>query len=166
MESGLLYQKIGEFVVSFQWFENRLREIGWVINDPKRKIWPPKDFREESNAQIISKVEFVYINFIRSSSLTDKENRIKDFQNLVHNLNEYRRYRNRILHSAFTEIKGGGEILEICSTNPKLKYEKGKPIIDTIVLTPEKINEVMLKMANDAFKLNIFYMQAIHLSSC
>ncbi|MDA9554654.1 hypothetical protein N9R54_00330 [Pelobium sp.] len=166
MNTDLIYQKIGEFVVSFQWFEHRLREIGWVINDPERKIWPPKDFREESNAQIISKVESVYINFIKNSILTDKEKKIKDFKNLVLNLNDYRRYRNRLLHSAFTEVKGGGEILEIWSTNPKLKYEKGKPIFDTIILTPEKIDEVMLKMANDAFKLNIFYMQAIHLSGC
>nr|WP_057929649.1 hypothetical protein [Burkholderia ambifaria] len=31
-----VYQRIGEFTVSFQWIENKLREIGWFILDPER----------------------------------------------------------------------------------------------------------------------------------
>ncbi len=29
-----VYQRIVEFAVSFQWIENKLREIGWFILDP------------------------------------------------------------------------------------------------------------------------------------
>jgi hypothetical protein len=41
MDIDTIYRKLGEFVVSFQWLENRFREIGWLILDPHRKHWPP-----------------------------------------------------------------------------------------------------------------------------
>ena len=31
-----IYQLIGEYVVCFQWIEHKLREIGWLILDPRQ----------------------------------------------------------------------------------------------------------------------------------
>lgn len=36
------YRSISQFVVTFQWIENKYREIGWFIIDPERKNWPPR----------------------------------------------------------------------------------------------------------------------------
>lgn len=48
-DEALVYQRIVEFAVSFQWLENKLREIGWFIMDPERKDWPPKGLRALTN---------------------------------------------------------------------------------------------------------------------
>lgn len=164
MNPDLLYQKVGEFVVSFQWIEHRLREIGWLINDPQRKVWPPLDLREESNSQLLNKVEEIYVNFIKSSAITNKEDKITSFKKTISSLHEYRKYRNILLHSAYIEISSGDELLEIWRSNPKIKYKDGAAIFDKESLTPEKINEVMQSMAKDAFDLNIWYIQATHLA--
>jgi hypothetical protein len=29
-----IYQRIGEFVVCFQWLEDLIRQIGWLVIDP------------------------------------------------------------------------------------------------------------------------------------
>ena len=55
MDEARTSQRIGEFVVSFQSLENRIREIGWFILDPGRKEWPPKLLREETNAALFDK---------------------------------------------------------------------------------------------------------------
>ena len=39
---ALAYQGIGEFVVAFQWVEDLYRQIGWLILDPERRAWPPR----------------------------------------------------------------------------------------------------------------------------
>ena len=55
-----IYQRIGEFAVSFQWIENKLREIGWFILDPERKEWPPKGLRNLTNHDLINKVSDLF----------------------------------------------------------------------------------------------------------
>jgi hypothetical protein len=65
-DTDKIYQRIGEFVVTFQWLENKLREIGWLILDPARAEWPPKALREESNFALVNNVETLYIGLIDS----------------------------------------------------------------------------------------------------
>lgn len=51
-----IYKKIGEFVVSFQWIENKLKEIGWLILEPTKEVFPPKKLNNLSNQKLIEKV--------------------------------------------------------------------------------------------------------------
>ena len=37
LNTDKIYQRIGEFVVCYQWLENKFREIGWLILDPWAK---------------------------------------------------------------------------------------------------------------------------------
>ena len=37
VDQDKVYQRIGEFVVSFQFIENQLRQIGWLLLDPGGK---------------------------------------------------------------------------------------------------------------------------------
>ena len=47
MDEARTSQRIGEFVVSFQSLENRIREIGWFILDPGRKESPEAPTRRD-----------------------------------------------------------------------------------------------------------------------
>jgi hypothetical protein len=55
-----VYQRIGEFVVSFQSLEHRIREIGWLLVDPHRAEWPPTQLRNLTNNDLLRRVQELY----------------------------------------------------------------------------------------------------------
>jgi len=87
MNSDLIYKNLGEFVVFFQWLENRFREIGWLILDPKRTQWPPKSLRKENFGEFIDKVHSLYNRLIDSAAPQGAEERKQAFESLLLRLN-------------------------------------------------------------------------------
>ena len=71
LEQSGIYQRIGEFVVLYQWLENRLREIGWFILDPNRQQWPPTALRNVSGAELSSRVEELFLHALPKCQLGD-----------------------------------------------------------------------------------------------
>jgi hypothetical protein len=86
------------------------------------------------------------------------------FASCAEKLHQLRRDRNRILHSAFIELKAGGEVQEILRSNPRLTTdeETGEYLFDQEALTPESFEHEMRKMAEVALFLNRAYTQLIH----
>jgi len=161
--TDLLYQRIGEFVISFQWIEHRFRELGWLIADPDRKIWPPEILRDETNNLLLIEVERMYNKAMDKAHGEGSDIFKAPFKLLIQKSHDFRKYRNDLLHSAFIELKGGGEVLNIMRSNPKLKLkEDGELGFDSEILTVASIEEKMKEMAELAFSLNIHYMQLIH----
>ncbi|TVZ40924.1 hypothetical protein P886_0258 [Alteromonadaceae bacterium 2753L.S.0a.02] len=165
-EDDEIYKRIGEFVVSFQWIENKLREIGWFILDPSREDWPPKGLRNLSNQKLIDKVHALFIEAITKCNLPeDLENEFKEsFSVYVTSMHKFRKDRNRILHSAFIELKGGGEVQGLIRSNPKLQMdeETGESLFDQEILTGSSFEKEMKQMAEADLFLNRAYMQLIH----
>jgi hypothetical protein len=98
-----VYQRIGEFVVCYQWLENKLRQIGWQILDPMKKQWPPKPLRNETNQELIDKVGDLYRNLIDSFdclNIKDRDDLKRGFTALTAECHLLRRYRNDLLHWA------------------------------------------------------------------
>jgi hypothetical protein len=161
-----IYQRIGEFVVSFQWLENKLREIGWLILDPNHSNWPPTGLRNLKNERLINKVRDLFFEALPKCKLdSDLEKEfLESFALCVETLHQLRRDRNRILHSAFLELKAGGETQEFIRSNPRLSIdeETGEYLFDQECLKPDSFDEEMRKMASVAIILNRSYMQLIH----
>ncbi|MBW3528664.1 hypothetical protein KO533_19140 [Shewanella sp. NKUCC05_KAH] len=161
-----IYQRIGEFVVSFQWIENKLREIGWFILDPERREWPPKELRNLTNNDLINKVDCLFKEALPKCKLDQNlETEIdQSFSQIVKDLHQVRKDRNRILHSAFIEIKAGGDVQAIIRSNPSLGVdeETGEPSFDQEALTSESFALEMQKMAVIARFLSMAYIQLIH----
>jgi hypothetical protein len=159
-----IYQSIGEFVVTFQGIENRIRELGWLILDPERKTWPPTKLRNELNSDLIEEVIKLYCEFIDTINIDQKEDRKKDFKSLMDEFHEMRAYRNKLLHSAYLELKAGGEVVDLLRSNPKLKHDNitGEPIYDIEILTEQNISKNITKYADAVFNLNLHYTQIIH----
>lgn len=68
-----------------------------------------------------------------------------------------------MLHSAFIELKAGGEVQNIMRSNPKLKQmEDGSLDIDSEILTVTSIETKMREMGELAFALNSHYKQLMH----
>jgi len=164
MDVDTIYRKLGEFVVSFQWLENRFREIGWLILDPERNDWPPRALRDDTNHDLLVQVEKLYLDLIDRLAPRDAERRKESFQCLVSAAHELRRYRNRLAHSAYIELKAGGEIIGLLRSNPRLTEDRqtGEPMWDQEALTESSFDSGMDQMGKIAWDLNSHYVQLIH----
>jgi hypothetical protein len=161
----LVYQRIGEFAVSFQWVENKLREIGWFILDPDRSKWPQTDLRDLTNENLVDRVYELFVQALPKCKLpTPLEANFRDsFASAVKNLHLVRRHRNRLLHSAFIELKAGGEVQGMLRSNPKLQVEEetGDVLFDQELLTAESFTAEMQVMADLSLFLSRAYLQLI-----
>jgi hypothetical protein len=166
MDQDQIYQRIGEFVVSFQWLDNRIREIGWFILDPSRENWPLMDLRNETTAELFAKVEKLFLDALPRCRLSyDLEVDFRDsFAENAKRFHNLRRARNKILHSAFIELKAGGKVCGIIRSNPKLikDIETGEPLYDQEILSEKSFEEELRQMSELALFFNRCYTQLIH----
>jgi hypothetical protein len=162
----LMYQSIGEFVVAFQWVEDMYRQIGWFILDPERTSWPPMQLRKESNEQLIDKVTTMFVDLTRQYGFPNGAERASDFAELKPHFHALRKYRNRLLHSSFVEVKAGGEIAGYLRSHPKIGVDpdSGDLIRDQEVLSADKIRSTIGTYAPYAERLGSHYLQLIHWS--
>jgi hypothetical protein len=86
------------------------------------------------------------------------------FASCVKQLHQLRRDRNRVLHSAFIELKPGGEVHGILRSGSKLQVdeETGETLFDHEVLTAESFTSEMKSMVEIAVFLNRAYVQLVH----
>lgn len=159
-----IYQRIGEFIVSFQWLEDTLRQIGWFILDPSRAEWPPKQLRKERSEDLANKVNALFSEAIEKCGVEDAEQRKLDFQDLVVRFHAIRKLRNRHLHSAYIELKAGGEVQALLRSNPKFDIdpETNEMLIDQVILGPDSFAAEMTEMADIGLRLGMHYKQLIH----
>ena len=161
---ALAYQGIGEFVVAFQWVEDLYRQIGWLILDPERRAWPPRQLRKESNAQLIETVTEMFVALTERYDLPTGPERAKEFVSLKAHFHALRTYRNRILHSTFVELKAGGGLVGYLRSNPKIGVDpdSGELIYDRETLSLDSIRSQIAKYSTYAVQLSNHYTQMIH----
>jgi len=165
-EEDRIYKRIGEFIVDFQWLENKLRGIGWFILDPGKKQWPPTHLRSLSNEGLINRVHELFLEALPKCELpSELEGDLEEsFSVTVNVLHQLRRDRNRILHSAFIELKAGGEVHGLLRSDPKIQVdeENGQILFSQEILTSTSFSNEMKVMAEAALFLNRAYIQLIH----
>jgi hypothetical protein len=166
VEEARIYQRVGEFVVSFQWIENRIREIGWLILDPSRRNWPPKDLRDETTYVLFKKVEELFLSVLPKCQLGPEleEDFRTSFAANAARFDNLRKSRNKILHSAYIELKAGGEVHGLLRSNPKLTTdgETGELLFDQEMLSEKSFEYELKEMAELAMFFNRCYIQLIH----
>ena len=159
------YRAIGEFVVTFQWIENKYREIGWLILDPDRKHWPPMALRSESNQKLIDKVTALFVDLVAKYDLPTGPRRRDDMLALQKQFHELRRYRNGLLHSTFTDVKAGREVTGILRSDPRtplVDTETGEIYFENETFTEEVVGKKIAEVAEASFRLGQHYIQLIH----
>jgi hypothetical protein len=159
-----LYQCIGEFVVSFQGLEDLFRQIGWLILDPHRTVWPPTWFRDVTNNELLNQVERLFGDLMNAMNRADAATRKAEFASLVARSHEIRKYRNTLLHSAFIELRAGGEVIGLLRSNPKPKTDPatGDSVFDQEALTEEAIVGKLRELAEVHLSAGRHYIQLIH----
>lgn len=163
MNEDNIYQRIGEFVVGFQFLEDQIRQIGWLLLDPGRKVSPPEALRNLTSEALAKKVVKLYDEKLHLCRLPDEQERLVQFAELISKFHDLRRFRNRVLHSAYVEIKGGGEVLALMRSDAKLMSNPntGDKSMSQEILTETSFNSEMLQMGELAFNLGQHYLQLI-----
>lgn len=165
-DEAIVYRRIGEFVVLFQWLENRIREIGWFVLDPDRKSWPPTNLRDDTTADLFKKVEKLFLDALRHCRLDPElENDFRtSFAKSAIRFRDLRRARNKILHSAYIELKAGGEVRGLMRSDPRLEVdgETGEPLFDQEMLSENSFEFEFKEIADLGMFFNRCYMQLIH----
>ena len=163
---ALTYQSIGEFVVAFQWAEDLYRQIGWIILDPERERWPPRELRTESNGSLIEKVTAMFVDLTERYDFPDGAERASDFAELKPRFHALRKYRNQLLHSTYIEIKVGRELVAYMRSNPSIGVDpdSGELIYDQEAAPAESIRAKITEFAPYAVRLSNHYLQLVHWS--
>jgi len=158
------FQALGEFVIAFQWVENKYREIGWFILDPERKRWPPRALRTESNARLIDGVTKLYTQRTRTYQFPNGAEKAKDFLSLRDQFHTLRQHRNSFFHSTFTEIKTAGEVAGYLRSDvrPPHKSNAGGAHCAHEWLSADAIYKVIGEYAEPSFRLGQHFVQLVH----
>jgi hypothetical protein len=159
-----LYQSIGELVMATQWVESRYRELGWFIDDPERSTRPPRTLRKESLAQLIDVVTDMFLELIRSSSFPNGDEFARIASAVRGSLHQLRSCRNQVLHSAFVELKAGGEVVGYLRTDAKrgVDPDTGDFIGELEDISADAIRAALATSGDACFRLNMMYVQTIH----
>ena len=160
------YQSLGEFVVTFQWVEDVYRQIGWFILDPERKNWPPMQLRTEKNHELIDKVTSMFVDLTTRHAFPNGPEKVEDILDLQPRFHELRKYRNRLLHSTYVELKIGDELVGYLRAHPKISVDQdtGELLYDQEPFTAESVRAKLLEYGQYAFRLSQLYLQLIHWS--
>jgi hypothetical protein len=159
-----VYAAVGQFVVFFQMVEDTYRNVGWHLVDPQRKNWPPMEFRQESNRDLIDKVTDRFLELTETYNFPNGVEWAAEAQALRQQFHELRKYRNRLLHSAYTEVVAGGKVVTVLRTSPRLNVDPdtGDLISDQEDFSPELVLNVISRHVASVFKLHSMKMQLAH----
>jgi hypothetical protein len=163
-EVDLTYQAIGEFVVVFQWVEHLYRQIGWRILDPEQGQWPPMALRSENNRDLINRVTDLFIELTRSYAFPNGAEKAQEMESLRAPFHELRRYRNRVLHSTFVELKAGGDLHGYVRAGLQIGVdpESGELIYDREPFTAQSVHDKLSEYGQHMMQLNFLHVQLIH----
>jgi len=166
LDEAKVYQRIGEFVVSYQGLEQLVREIGWFVLDPSRKKWPPTDLRNDRAVDLFKTVQKLFLDALprcRLGARIEDEFRTSFARN-VSRLHDLRRARNKILHSAFIELKAGGQVHGLMRADPRLEVddETGEMLFDQETLSERSFEFELREIADLAVFFSRCYIQLIH----
>jgi hypothetical protein len=159
-----VYGAIGEMVVHFQLAENTYRQIGWFILDPERKQWPPMGLRRISNSRLIDTVTDMFVRLTNNHAFPNGEEKRNEAIQLRERFHSFRRYRNRLLHSHYFEIKAGHKTVAVMRSNDDIGVdpETGELLFDEEEVSAEVIRAAVSLYAADTFKLHFFRQQLLH----
>lgn len=152
-----LYQRIGEYVVSFQWLEGRIRDVGWLLFDPDRRGPLPDELQDITNRALLDKVNKLYESVVGGFGGPGAFEYCKAFASVINDAHDVRRDRNSLLHSAYSELKSGEEVFALIRTD--LRAASGGM---TDLLSDEHLSELMRRLARVGVAVNFHHVQLTH----
>jgi hypothetical protein len=120
--------------------------------------------RKESNQALINKVTGLFVELTSRYALPGGAEKANEMQELRDRFHELRRYRNRLLHSIYVELKSGDDIHGYLRSNPEVGVdpESGELIFDQEEFTADVIYSKLREYGDSMFRLNTNHVQLLH----
>lgn len=150
--------------MSFQWLENLLQQITWVLIDPNWKNDPREETAGLWFRRLLDFVSAKYVAYVDAHAIEDAEAQKKKFKDLIDRCAVIADARNRLIHSTFIEIKAAGEFHGLLQS--KIKKETGVQDdhqfnFDQEHLTEKSFEPILLQIAEVGFALGLVHRQLI-----
>jgi hypothetical protein len=117
-----IYRRIGVYVVSFQHLENQLFQLCWFLTEPAYSESGRRALAEKTYSWLVGEAGRRVYGFLCSQG-KDESDFARRFRSHLHECREIGRDRNRVVHSAYIRLEGGGELRGIVRSDAR--REKG-----------------------------------------
>lgn len=156
-----IYRQIGIYVISFQHLEDQLLQICWFLTEPPYSETGRRALVGHTYSWLVGETgRRVY------ASLCNRGKEESDFARRFHarlsRCREIGRDRNRIIHSAYVHLEGGGELRAIVRSDMRREKCGGDVEFDRQYLTEQSFDTELRRLAATVFELGIDLRQLIH----
>jgi hypothetical protein len=151
-----IYRQIGLVVVLFQSLENELMQICWLLTDPPYAPDGRRPLANLSFGHLVKEAAFRVDALIARRHLDDSPFRRdfhRGFQELLEHCRALARLRNRIVHSAYVHLEGGGELQGILRSDMGVAADGEDVDFDQELLTTGSFDVVLDDLASTTFNL-------------
>jgi hypothetical protein len=170
-DEDTIYRQLGRFVVTFQVLENQLVQLASYALDPahgghQARLPPDRTGRRRLVAHLWFH-ELLDKTFTSVGDFLDRYRGAEpEFRELLNGLldrcRELAHYRNRVVHSAYLFLEGGGELVAIARSDLTAGAGDEEVELDQELLTEDSFQEVMGEIAEVAFAIGQCRLQLIH----
>jgi hypothetical protein len=142
-DADAIYRQIGIYVVSFQYLEDLLFQICWFFSEsPYSDIGRLRLVNKRFPA-LVGEAQRRVGDFLAADGRSDSDF-VRNFCAHMGECRKIERERNRVVHSAYIHLEGGGELLGIVRSDSGKARDRASVEFDRTYLT-EKSLEVELK---------------------
>lgn len=164
LDADAIYRQIGLFVVAFQSLESELIQICWLLTDPPSAPDGRRALAKLSFSELLSESRSRVDSFVARRGLDDSEfsrDFLRRFHELLVHCRSIARHRNKIVHSAYVHLEGGGELLGIVRSDMTRTVDRNDVDFDRELLTATSLDAALKDLAWTGFKLGQSKMQLI-----
>jgi hypothetical protein len=160
VDEDAIYRQVGRFVVSFQLLQTQLVSLASLATDPDSAGWNAQNelWRLWFTA-LVDRTGEAVAEFTKTY-----RGEVPEFQERVDHLldrcRELARYRNKIVHSAYAVMEGGGRLVAIVRTDTRT-LANDPDNVDQEALNEKSFNTAMVEIAHVGFELGLCHRQLI-----
>lgn len=163
-DTSALYQAIGEYVIAFQWLENRLWLAASFAEHPEQagpSRWALVDL---SMHPLIDRFERSLHDFVDQRAPEHAHSFKQRVSALAKASHDVRRQRNRLLHSAYIFLEAGDQIHGVVRSNLTWRgsANRQEPVFDQGSATPALFRDASKVAVETGFQIGLCYVQLIH----
>lgn len=159
---GEIYQRIGEVVVCFQWIENLLCQIHWTLTDPNWEKDPRRLTADLWFKALVDSAHTELLQFAERVMPQDPGGWIERAPAMFEQCKALAIERNKVVHSAYVELKAGGELVGLLRSDMAIDRESGELKFDQDHLTSTSFGVFLRNAGELGIQLGLLHKQIIH----
>jgi hypothetical protein len=152
-DADVIYRQIGIYVVSFQYLEDLLFQICWFFSESPYSEVGRLRLVNKGFSALIAEAERRAGDFLAADGRTASDF-AQNFHAHMRECGKIERERNRIIHSAYIHLEGGGELQGIVRSDMRRAKDGASVAFDRVSLTEESLEGEVQRLAEVIFSVS------------